>query len=197
MADLSFYLGLTRKLPKLNEKFLTTISDDLIKLMYEQAVRCEVSADVKVVIDSDVIAGILQDQKELQSDLIVTGGLGGHARKICSPSPVPVLVVKNDQMNAKVAALVDTSQEIKEIIQVSRALAEGERAELSVISLLQQLPGLYEGNIFKYSSVVINSLRNAAELQLVKNKEEIDQALNGTHAKVIAASTFEKILDFI
>lgn len=206
VAEISFYLNVCGYLPELNEQFLNTITDDIIKMLHEQAYRCGVAADVKVIVKNDVLSGVLEDLKELKADLVIVGSkgtspelnfyFGSNARKICSVSPVPVLVVNDETRIERVGALVDADHHPEEVLKVAADISKTYHSHLTVISLLQQLPGLYSGNVLEYSSIVVNALRNEGELQLTRNKEKIQKLLGGTETNVIVKATFEKDLGY-
>ncbi|MFP5387601.1 MAG: universal stress protein, partial [Bacteriovoracia bacterium] len=145
VAEISFYLNVCGYLPELNEQFLNTITDDVVKMMHEQAFRCGVAADVKVVVKNDVLSGVLEDLKELKADIVVIGSkgtspelnfyLGSNARKICSASPVPVLVVNDETSIERVAALVDADNDAEEVLRKAIDVNQMYDSRLTVISL--------------------------------------------------------------
>lgn len=164
-------------------QFSETLLDDLNKLMELQLKRCSVQAKSKVILGADLIFDILEEQKNTGYDLIVVGDkgqsaikafmLGSLTRKICAASPVPVLVVKDDQQIYRISALLDGHHISEKVIHFSQIFARTLAARLEMISLSQNFPGLYGPNALEYTGQILNSIHEHSELCLQKLEQKL------------------------
>lgn len=204
VAELSFYLNLCMPVPALDQNFQENLRNDLIGILHDQAVRCGVVAEVNVQVSSDFSAGVLKEMELLKPGAVFVGGgkhsgieryfFGDIAKKLASVLETPLFIIRNyDSLNHS-AALVDGGKESEEIIRGAEELSGIFGTKLKVISLLQQFPGLYSGNIREYSTAVAQAINADTEKDLKKIKDQLFGLLSAKETPLIVAPSFERDL---
>lgn len=141
-------------MPKyLNEKFEAELLVALDKSMAQQMKKCHASGEKHISLG--IPAAIIQEEiLDKKIDLVIMGHkgksegifhLGSLAEKIISTAAVPTLIVKKKFAPSKIAALVDPSQAMKQILTTTEEFAFLFSSTIAVISLLPDITSRFIG----------------------------------------------------
>jgi nucleotide-binding universal stress UspA family protein len=206
VADIGFYLkhgvyGIKNE--SVQASFLKELKCDLEERMQDQMQRCQVDAIPHIKIGHGVCEAIISAIREQQIGLVLMGDmgaadnpyfqLGSLTKQMAASCPVPLLVVKDDLQMDKVAGLVDVTETTKEVVLAARELAQALPAKLSLISLWQDLPGLYTGNYQEMIGPLLSTMKIKSEQGMHQIREKIKDFLGpDTKAEVKIETTREK-----
>lgn len=204
VAELSFYLNLCMPVPALDQNFQENIRKDLIGILHDQAIRCGVVAEVNVQISSDFSHGVLKEMEILRPNVIFIGQgkhnrvekyfFGDVSKKLASIVEIPLFIIRDHKSFERTAALVDGSSESELIIRTAEKISRIFETRLEVLSLLQQIPGLYSGNVREYSTAVAQAISSGTEQDLKKIKDQLLPLLSAKDTELLVAPSFERDL---
>lgn len=206
VAQTSYYMDSWALEPWINEGQRGEYLANLEELLRVQAKRCGVKVKTYVNHDPNVAQAILKFAKEHAPHMIFIGDkgmgavekifLGSVVRKVVSLSTIPVMVVKEDVPIRKIAALVDGSEDSKEILEIAIELSTNFGSPLSVISLVPVYPGVYSDISAEYSSSLIHVLKEKLTESVEEVSQRIKAILKDRPAEITVKLSYERDLSF-
>ncbi len=177
--------------------------DDMLK---EQIKDIGLIAQTKVTHSSSITNSVLNTIDEYKPDIVFVGHqgktnmekvfIGSVARKIATMSPVPVMVIKNENPLKKVAALVDGAEESSRVIETTVDLSEKLHAEMFVVSLVPSVTGIYSTIAGNYTDTLIRALKEKIKESIPEITDRIKMKLGGHKAEVVISMSCERDLSF-
>lgn len=166
----------------LGEAFRQQMNLGLEQRIQEQIRRCEAEASFEVI-NGIIYSGITEVIKQQKATLLMMahkgkGGtpfhLGGQTAKMVASSSIPLLIIKRALEVNRVAALVDTNETMKNVINASEEISFLFSARLEVVSLWKE--------IFTQFFNMTGLDKNSKLLKL--SKEEQDEVLDKMQKKI-------------
>lgn len=177
--------------------------DDMLK---EQIKDIGLKAKTKVTHNSSITKSVLNIIDEYKPDIVFIGHkgmtgmervlIGSVARKIATMSPVPVMVIKSEEPLKKVAALVDGAEESSQVIETAMDYSKRFHAEMSVVSLVPSISGIYSTVAGNYTDTLIRALKEKLKESIPEISNRIKSKLGDHKAEVIVSMSCERDLSF-
>lgn len=190
----------------MDEKFDVELLKVSRKELENRVAKVGLSGEVHVMIGM-VYASIQEVIKNKNIDLLIMGHkglanspfhLGSLAEKMVAASPVPILVTKRPVSFERIAGLVDPTNPLVEIIQVSHELARLFSSKLEIVALFKDVMTHFLGLGKLSFSTRLLSLSEEQKEEVLHNTRSLIKNLlpADSHAQIKVEITIEKQLAY-